>query len=342
MNEDPLENEVPTNHTQSGHEHDNIISTVETSQEWNDRRDHLASTLFSDWSARHMAGRSKHTWTNDEDSKLIAVLLELHVFGKYGGADNGFKLGYLKAVQQLLDASLSNSGLKAEPHIKSRMKTWKNHFSIVHDMVVGSNMSGFGWDPIKCCVTADNEVWDEYIKSHKGAACFRDKPFPQYDDLCKVFGKDRATGSRATDLGEDDVVEETQKNSPIDVEGFEDVVEETPPTTTVTSKRKRSKTADVDSFYKEAAKEMKETFEKFGDKLTETIRNIGKEENKEACDMIDKVTKDIQSFPNINIKQRLKAINTIAKDQSLARSFLNLSEEEKICYVEMIADGSIA
>ncbi|KAI3503560.1 hypothetical protein L1887_32006 [Cichorium endivia] len=236
-----------------------------------------------------MAGRSKHTWTNDEDSKLIAALLELHASGMYGGADNGFKPGYLKAVQQLLDA-----------------------------------------------------IWDEYIKSHKGAACFRDKPFPQYDDLCKVFGKDRATGSGAIDLGEDDVVEERQKNSPIDVEGFEDVVEEKPPTATITRKRKRSKTADVESFYKESAKEMKETFEKFCDKLTETIRNIGREENKEACDMVDKVTKDIQRLPTINIKQRLKAINTIAKDQSLARSFLNMSEEENICYVEVIADGLIS
>nr|KAJ0193343.1 hypothetical protein LSAT_V11C800414500 [Lactuca sativa] len=157
-----------------------------------------------------MAGRNKHTWTTEEDAKLIKALLELHVSGKYGGADNGFKPDYLKAVQQLLDVSLPNWGLKAEPHIKSRMKTWKNDFNIVHDMVYGTNTSGFGWDTDKCCVTADADVWDEYIKSHKGAACFRDKPFPQFDNLCKIFGKDRATGLGATDLGED-VTEETKE-----------------------------------------------------------------------------------------------------------------------------------
>ncbi|CAI9293430.1 unnamed protein product [Lactuca saligna] len=212
-----------------------------------------------------MAGRNKHTWTNEEVAKLIEELLELHVSGKYGGADNGFKPGYLKAVQQLLDISLSNSGLKAEPHIKL-MKTWKNYFTIMHDVVYGTNTSGFDWDTDKYCVTADAEVWDEYIKSHKGAVCFRDKPFPQFDNLCKIFGKDRATGDGATNLGED-VTKDTQRNSHVDVEGLEEMQE----TARVNSKRKRPPTDDIESCYKEAAKEMKETFKEVGEKLNETI-----------------------------------------------------------------------
>nr|KAJ0188763.1 hypothetical protein LSAT_V11C900470200 [Lactuca sativa] len=249
-------------------------------------------------------GRNKHTWITEEDAKLIEALLELHVSGKYGGADNGFKPGYLKAVQQLLDSLI----------FKSWMKTWKNHFNIMHDMVYGKNTSGFGWDTDKCCVTADAEVWDEYIKSHKGAACLCNKPFPQFDNLCKIFGNDRATGHGATDLGED-VTEETQRNSPVDVEGLEEIVEETQKTAHVNSKRKRPPTDDTESSYKEVAKEMKETFKEVGEKLNETIYNIRKHENKEACDMIDKVIEDIQSMPNINVKQRIKAIDMFSKDQ---------------------------
>lgn len=135
-----------------------------------------------------MAGRNKHTWTTEEDAKLIEALLELHVSGKYGGANNGFKPGYLKAMQQLQDASLPNSGLKVEPHIKSRMKTSKNHFNTVHDMVYGTNTSRFGWDTDKCCVTVDAEVWDEYIKSHKGAACFAINHFPNLITYVKSSG----------------------------------------------------------------------------------------------------------------------------------------------------------
>ncbi|GKB66653.1 hypothetical protein Tco_0928065 [Tanacetum coccineum] len=61
--------------------------------------------------------RPKRTWTKEEDEKLMDALLQLHVSGKYA-ADNGFKPGYKQDVETLLDASLLNSGLKAEPHIR--------------------------------------------------------------------------------------------------------------------------------------------------------------------------------------------------------------------------------
>nr|XP_043638430.1 uncharacterized protein LOC122609452 [Erigeron canadensis] len=154
------------------------------------------------------AGRNKRPWTVEEDAKLIDALMELHVSGKYSGADNGFKPGYLKAVQSLLDVSLPNAGLKADPHIKSRMKTLKSNFSTVHDMLVGTNTSGFGWNSKTCCIDAEDQVWDEYIKYHKTAAYFRGKPLPFYEKLCSIFGKDRATGSRAEDLGDEDIGDE--------------------------------------------------------------------------------------------------------------------------------------
>ncbi|CAH1430837.1 unnamed protein product [Lactuca virosa] len=178
-------------------------------------------------------------------------------------------------------------------------------------------------------------------RSHKGAACFRDKPFPQFDNLCKIFGKDRATGHGATDLGED-VIEETQRNSPINVEGLEDIVEETQQTARINSKRKRPPTNDTESSNKEAAKKIKETFKEVGEKLNETIYNIGRQENKEACDIIDKVIEDIQRMPNIYVKQRNNAIDIFSKDQFHARAFFKITEEENICYMEMIADGSIS
>ena len=64
----------------------------------------------------------------------------------------------------MLDISLPNVGLKADPHIKSRLKTWRTNFSIMHDMILGSNTSGFGWDPEKCVLTAPDDVWDSYLK----------------------------------------------------------------------------------------------------------------------------------------------------------------------------------
>nr|KAJ0189263.1 hypothetical protein LSAT_V11C800407930 [Lactuca sativa] len=147
--------------------------------------------------------------------------------------------------------------------------------------------------------------------SHKGVACFRDKPFPQFDNLCEIFGKDRVAGNGSSNLGE----YRHKETHLLMGEGLEDIVEETQQTARVNSKRKRPPTDDTESSYKEAAKEMKETFKEVGEKLIETIYNVGRQENKEACDMIDNVIKDIQHMANINAKQRIKAIDIFSKDQ---------------------------
>ncbi|GJX30995.1 hypothetical protein Tco_0240850 [Tanacetum coccineum] len=143
------------------------------------------------------AGKNKRVWSAEEDAKLIDALLELHASGKYSSADNGFKPGYDKAVQALLDVSLPN-GFKRQ------------------DLLSG--MSGFGWDPEKCVLNAPHDVWADYIKEKKHAAPFKDKALPYYEKLCTVFGKNRATGARAEDLGDDEIVQETPPVSPIDVD----------------------------------------------------------------------------------------------------------------------------
>ncbi|XP_076923607.1 protein ANTAGONIST OF LIKE HETEROCHROMATIN PROTEIN 1-like [Bidens hawaiensis] len=51
MSEDPLDNEIPVNHTQPANDHDNVISMIEPSQEWTDRRDLLANEMFNSWTA---------------------------------------------------------------------------------------------------------------------------------------------------------------------------------------------------------------------------------------------------------------------------------------------------
>ena len=58
--------------------------------------------------------RLKRTWKPQEDEKLMDAMMELHASGKYA-ADNGFKPGYAQAIKDLLDVSLPNSGLQAEP-----------------------------------------------------------------------------------------------------------------------------------------------------------------------------------------------------------------------------------
>ena len=107
--------------------------------------------------------QGKHNWTEIEDQKLIEAMLDLHNTGRYI-ADCGFKSGFFIEVGKALAIALPDSGIKVDPHIKSRVKTLKTNFGIVWDMLYGPNTSGFGYDDTTKCVVAERPVWDAYIQ----------------------------------------------------------------------------------------------------------------------------------------------------------------------------------
>ncbi|XP_062085355.1 uncharacterized protein At2g29880-like [Humulus lupulus] len=163
-------------------------------------------------------GQNKRFWTDDEDTKLIESLLEMHNEGTFKTEGN-FKPGHLRALEKALATKLYGRDIQAKTHIESRMKTLKTHFQVVHEMLTGPNCSGLGWDPDKKMVTVEKPVWDAYLQSHKEAAPFKNKMFPYYEDLCTIFGRDRATGKHAETLAN---VEENEKedNANVDEDNF--------------------------------------------------------------------------------------------------------------------------
>nr|KAJ0218979.1 hypothetical protein LSAT_V11C300104770 [Lactuca sativa] len=108
-------------------------------------------------------GKNKKKWNDIEDEKLVEAMVDILNSGSHFKSDNGFKPEFFGAVETRLAVSLPNSGIKAKPHIESRIKTLKSDWSTVH----------------------------------KNAAKWRGKKFPHYWDLCLVFGKDRANGRDA-------------------------------------------------------------------------------------------------------------------------------------------------
>ena len=79
-------------------------------------------------------------------------------------AENGFKNGHAQALETMMEQKAPNCCIKAYPHIVSHIRTLKQSWQTVYDMVFGTNTSGFGYDPETKCVTADKDVWDEYIR----------------------------------------------------------------------------------------------------------------------------------------------------------------------------------
>ncbi|KAF8035161.1 hypothetical protein BT93_C1252 [Corymbia citriodora subsp. variegata] len=66
------------------------------------------------------------------------------------------------------------------------------------------SQSGFGWDNVsKTIVVDDPSIWEPHIKNNTEWAKFKKNGFPQYADLCIVFGDTYATGEHTTGNAED-------------------------------------------------------------------------------------------------------------------------------------------
>ncbi|KAL4561620.1 hypothetical protein LXL04_033790 [Taraxacum kok-saghyz] len=251
--------------------------------------------------------RAYRPWTTHEDAKLVEALLNMVNTGGYK-ADNGFKSGYLQHLGQALKESLPASGLLPKPHIESRIRTMKKEWQIVYDMITGNNTSGFGYDSVNRCGTVESpEVWDAYVKVHKGAEKWRNKQIPHYDDLCIIFGKDRAQGNRAEDC------EDMSHNANVDEElldmedDFNEQNEETSPTTNVQSEETSSASSKK---------------RKRKDPFIEGISNALQKKT-------SMVTAEILKIPSMNQSDKFKASRKIMREPEAVLTFWNLEGEDR-------------
>ncbi|CAL8155596.1 unnamed protein product [Prunus armeniaca] len=66
----------------------------------------------------------------------------------------------------------------------------------------------------------EDNVWDEYVKSHEDARTFRFKVIANWDDIVDLCGKDRATGEGAKTCAEaaEVMTPESDPNNIVDLE----------------------------------------------------------------------------------------------------------------------------
>ena len=104
--------------------------------------------------------KNKRFWTCQEDSMLIKYVNQLSIDPKWKG-DGGFKNGYMSRLEELINNELPSCGLKAFPHIKSRIKHWLEKYSALVEML---STSSFGWDADKKRLQVERAVFDEWAK----------------------------------------------------------------------------------------------------------------------------------------------------------------------------------
>ncbi|KAK6137558.1 hypothetical protein DH2020_028700 [Rehmannia glutinosa] len=298
-------------------------------------------------------GKNKRKWKYEEDARLVEALLDMVNLGNYK-AENGFKPGYLNYVEEKMQASLPNSGLKAKPHIESRIKTLKRDFHIVYDMLNGPNTSGFGMDPIKKCITAEKTVWDSYLQSHPTHATWQNKSFPFYDDLVIIFGKDRATGINAegpTDMMEEIQREEANNDTNDDVEvtmgnGLDDLDAsipfsplQSPRSEGIHNQKKRKRS--VDNMM--AMADIKEATSIIGSEIAKASQIFGKAigVDAEISEKRQKIDSEIRKISDLTIGEVIKAVCHIAHSHELTDVFFSMTEEGREQMVKAILRGDV-
>ncbi|CAD5326886.1 unnamed protein product [Arabidopsis thaliana] len=69
--------------------------------------------------------------------------------------------------------------------LKNRYKSLRRQFNAIKSIL---RSDGFAWDNERQMVTADYNVWQDYIKAHRDARQFMTRPIPYYKDLCALCG----------------------------------------------------------------------------------------------------------------------------------------------------------
>ncbi|XP_062097034.1 L10-interacting MYB domain-containing protein-like [Humulus lupulus] len=83
--------------------------------------------------------------------------------------------------------------------LKHRYRTLRRQFTnFIKNLL---NFDGFVWDETQQIFTADNKVWQDYIKAHGEIPPFMTKPIPYYRDLCVLWGP--RCDERESSSGED-------------------------------------------------------------------------------------------------------------------------------------------
>nr|GEV09886.1 reverse transcriptase domain-containing protein [Tanacetum cinerariifolium] len=253
-------------------------------------------TAFRDNLAENMTSQQREyrAWTSVEDEKLVEALLTMKNTTGYK-ADNGFKPGYAMHLETLLKEALPDSG--------------QNY------------------------VTNDSPgVWDSYIKNHPKAHKWRNKKLPHYDELCDIFGKDRAQGKRANDAieMENKAIKEQEQESKEDSDDAIDASVQVE-ASNVRRKKKKKNMGHVNPL----VKSFNDAVLLFGERLKESSAQLseGIKLDVELKNKTSMLILELEKMEELTQVERFKAIRKMQSDPDSVITFWNLKEKERTDWV---------
>ncbi|XP_061365529.1 L10-interacting MYB domain-containing protein [Gastrolobium bilobum] len=131
---------------------------------------------------RNGSERLRTMWTHEMDRYFVGLLLEQVGHGSRFD-DHLFSKRAWKHMSSTFNAKFRFQYEKDV--LKNRHKTLRNLYRGVKNLLA---LPGFSWDEKRNMVTADNHVWDEYLKAHPSERSYRIKSIPYFKDLCTIYG----------------------------------------------------------------------------------------------------------------------------------------------------------
>ncbi|PIN17903.1 hypothetical protein CDL12_09429 [Handroanthus impetiginosus] len=138
--------------------------------------------------AKSGSERSRTYWTPPMDRFLIDLMLEQVHRG------NRIRQSFItQAWNEMVESFNANFNSHHDKEVlKNRYKHFRKQYN---DVKILLKHNGFSWDKNREMVTAEDHVWDAYVKAHPDGRPYRVKTVPSYNKLCVIYGQDKYDGS---------------------------------------------------------------------------------------------------------------------------------------------------
>ncbi|KAL7258913.1 hypothetical protein ACSBR1_004924 [Camellia fascicularis] len=275
-------------------------------------------------------------WNNQMDVVLIDSLLDQMLKGqKIGGS---FTSSAYRAASNVVSTKFSVHCDSS--HVRNRLKTLKRNLAMAKDMLTTD--SGFGYNHSTQLIEATTGVWAAYLKAKPKASQFRHAPIQNFQKLCQLFEKDRATGSLA--IG--------PKEKRLRWAGQQILLDEenTDHTESLSENFDGIGTQDDQTVEVSCSSNSKKRKNKSGDTLSEEIRSI-----KEGLDAVaaaldrgnlrnytnGQLFEEIEKVSGMSDASRMKVYQVLAKEVSDARAYLECPLERRGLWLSVKFGSSI-
>ncbi|KAL7163918.1 hypothetical protein ACSBR2_039934 [Camellia fascicularis] len=275
-------------------------------------------------------------WNNQMNVVLIDSLLDQMLKGqKIGGS---FTSSAYRAASNAVSTKFSVHCDSS--HVRNRLKTLKRNLAMAKDMLTTD--SGFGYNHSTQLIEATAGVWAAYLKAKPKASQFRHAPIQNFQKLCQLFEKDRATGSLA--IG--------PKEKRLRWAGQQILLDEenTDHTESLSENFDGIGTQDDQTAEVSCSSNSKKRKNKSGDTLSEEIRSI-----KEGLDAVaialdrgnlrnytnGQLFEEIEKVSGMSDTSRMKVYQVLAKEVSDARAYLECPIERRGLWLSVKFGSSI-